>query len=48
MPSKRPETTWILIAGVVLALAVAGAVVALDRSVRPLRAPSVWRLFRDT
>jgi methionine sulfoxide reductase heme-binding subunit len=30
MPSKKPETTWMLIAGVVLTLAVAGAVVALD------------------
>ncbi len=30
MPSKKPENTWMLIAGVVLALSVAGAVVALD------------------
>jgi len=30
MPSKKPENTWILIAGVVLALSLAGAVVALD------------------
>ena len=30
MPSRKPENTWMLIAGVVLALSVAGAVVALD------------------
>ncbi len=30
MPSREPENTWMLIAGVVLALSVAGAVVALD------------------
>jgi predicted ferric reductase len=35
MPSKKPEITWVLIAGVLLALSVAGAVVALD----PLSAP---------
>jgi len=30
MPSKKPENTWMLIAGVILALSVAGTVVALD------------------
>ncbi len=35
MPSKKAENTWMLIAGVVLTLSVAGAVAALD----PLSAP---------